>query len=89
MREMTAEGSIPVDRNKLRIIQTPQVFRSEILLKAFQAEYRESFTDEATVAEAAGFPVHLVEGLKMNIKLTTPEDFILAEAYLNRIKKTH
>lgn len=70
------------DRNKVRIIQTPQTFLSELLLPAFQANYQDSFTDEATVVEAAGHPVTLVEGEYSNIKITRPIDLVMAEMIL-------
>ena len=83
IRSVNGENSRPVDRETLRSIQTPQTFRSEIILPAFEQEYQPSFTDEATVVEASGTEVYLIEGEKGNIKVTTPEDMILAEALLN------
>lgn len=74
--------SKPIDRNSLRSIQTPQTFKTEIILPAFEQEYNEGFTDEATVVEAYGKEVYLVEGEKNNLKLTTPEDLQTAEMIL-------
>ena len=82
MRILNGDNSQPVDRDHMRIIQTPQTFRSDIILPAFQQEYNASFTDEATVAEAFGTNVFLIAGEKSNIKVTTPEDMIIAEALL-------
>lgn len=82
MRIIEDDDSRPVDREQMRIIQTPQTFRSDIILPAFEQEYQASFTDEATVVEAYGDVVHLVEGERSNIKVTTPEDMIVAEALL-------
>jgi len=82
MRLVKNEGSEPVDRSRLRIIQTPQTFKASILLPSFEQPYQEGFTDEATVAEAAGHPVFLIEGERSNLKITTPEDLILAGALL-------
>ena len=73
-----------VDRNNIRIIQTPQVFRSEILLPAFEAGYADGFTDEATVVEASGQPVQLIEGEVTNIKITRPVDLLIAEKILEQ-----
>jgi 2-C-methyl-D-erythritol 4-phosphate cytidylyltransferase len=70
------------DRNLVRIIQTPQTFRSSILLPAFAADHQDAFTDEATVVEASGTAVHLVEGEYENIKITRPADLLLAEKIL-------
>ncbi len=84
IRQITAKGSLPVNRDELRVVQTPQTFRTELILKAFAQEYDPAFTDEATVAEAAGIPVQLVEGDKRNIKITTPEDMAIATVYLRQ-----
>lgn len=83
--EPDASGSIvshPVDRRRLRIVQTPQVFRAEVLRRAFEKGYRAEFTDDASAVEAAGQPIFLTEGERENIKLTTPGDFLVAEALL-------
>lgn len=82
IRMTDSERSHPVDRDQLRIIQTPQTFRSDILLPAFEQEYKSAFTDEATVVEAYGGHVVLTQGEKSNLKVTTPEDMIIAEALL-------
>lgn len=83
MRIIEGENSSPVDRQNMRSIQTPQTFRSDILLPAFLQGYREQFTDEATVVEAYGEEVYLIEGERGNIKITTPEDMLIAETILN------
>jgi len=85
IREMTLDGvSVSVDREKLRIIQTPQTFRSTTLKNSFSQEYREEFTDEASVLEFHGISVHLIEGEQTNIKLTFREDLEFAEWKLNK-----
>jgi len=71
-----------IDRNKIRIIQTPQTFNSHILLPAFQQPYQESFTDEASVVEANGGKVDLIEGDNQNLKITRPIDLIIAAQIL-------
>ncbi len=73
-----------IDRNLLKAVQTPQTFRSEIVLPAFNQEYNDSFTDEATVVESAGHEVFLIEGEKENIKITLPSDLIIAEHLLQK-----
>lgn len=70
------------DRQHVRIIQTPQTFLSSIILPAFQQEYKDSFTDEATVVEANGIRVLLAEGEYDNIKITRPVDLMIAERML-------
>ena len=82
VRMETAEGSVVVDRSKLLVIQTPQTFFSNLLLKAFDQEYDSSFTDEATVAEKFGIKIHLIPGEDENIKLTRPIDMEIAEKIL-------
>lgn len=74
--------SIPTDRHSLRAVQTPQCFRSEVLKKAYLLPFDPLFTDDASVVEKAGYPVHFVEGEPTNMKLTTPTDLKLAEALL-------
>ncbi|HEU4469750.1 MAG TPA: 2-C-methyl-D-erythritol 4-phosphate cytidylyltransferase [Flavisolibacter sp.] len=71
-----------LDRNKVVLVQTPQTFHSKILLPAFEIDYKERFTDEATVVEAFGLKISLVEGEEDNIKLTRPVDLLIAEAVL-------
>lgn len=71
-----------VDRRFLRIVQTPQIFRADVLRRAYEAEYRAEFTDDASVVEAIGQAVYLAEGERENLKLTTPGDFVVAEALI-------
>lgn len=82
MRMVDGDNSTPVNREQMRSIQTPQTFRADVLLPAFAQEYSEAFTDEATVVEAYGTQVYLIAGEKSNIKLTTPEDMMMAEYML-------
>ncbi len=67
-----------VDRTTVRIIQTPQTFQSRVLLEAFKLPELSTFTDEASVVEASGNQVHLVEGDYDNIKVTRPVDLVIA-----------
>jgi 2-C-methyl-D-erythritol 4-phosphate cytidylyltransferase len=83
VRLVTEEGNDPVDRNKIMLVQTPQTFHSRILLPAYQIDYKDRFTDEATVVEAYGLKISLVEGEENNIKITKPADMIVAENLLN------
>lgn len=69
-------------RESFRIVQTPQIFKLNWMQKAFTAQWIPEFTDCASVMEYAGYTIHLVEGEYTNIKITTPEDLILAEAFL-------
>jgi 2-C-methyl-D-erythritol 4-phosphate cytidylyltransferase len=71
-----------VDRSNYRIIQTPQCFHSDILRKAYQQNYEESFTDDATVVERTGTNINLIEGDINNIKITTQQDMLIAETLI-------
>ncbi|HSK13269.1 MAG TPA: 2-C-methyl-D-erythritol 4-phosphate cytidylyltransferase [Phnomibacter sp.] len=83
IRQLTHPGSIAVDRSQLRAIQTPQCFHSKLLLPALNnIEFKEKFTDEATVVESYGIDLHLMEGEDTNLKITTPIDMMLAEQIL-------
>lgn len=84
LREITGVQHQAVDRNHYRLVQTPQCFKTDILLPAFQQPYQESFTDEASVVETRGNAVHLIEGEERNIKLTTPADLALASFFLKK-----
>ena len=83
VRIINEEGNDSIDRNKVMLVQTPQTFHSKILLPAFNIDYKEKFTDEATVVEAFGLKVTLVEGEENNIKITRPMDLLLAEKIIN------
>ena len=89
VRLLQEEGSDALDRNRIVLVQTPQAFHSKILLPAFQIDYKEKFTDEATVVEAFGLKVSLVEGEESNIKITKPVDLQLAATILEeRVKES-
>lgn len=81
-RVVEGEHNEVIPRSKLRIVQTPQLFRADILRKAYAQEYDPRFTDDATVVEGLGVKITLIEGERSNIKLTTPEDMIYAEAMI-------
>lgn len=73
-----------MDRSKVVLVQTPQTFHSRILLPAFEIDYKERFTDEATVVEAYGLKISLLEGDDNNLKITKPVDLLIAEKLLER-----
>ena len=79
VRHLTDEGSETVPRDQYKLVQTPQVFDVALLRRAYQQEFTDMFTDDASVVEALGEKVYLVEGNRENIKLTTPFDLKLAE----------
>lgn len=83
LRQVQADSSHkPFDRNCIKIVQTPQVFPAHLLKKAYEASFDSQFTDDATVAEKAGFCVNLIQGEETNIKITTSADMKLAEFLL-------
>ena len=88
-RETDGAASQIIDRRRLRIVQTPQVFRAELLRRAYETEYRPEFTDDASVVELSGEAVFLCEGERANLKITTPEDTVIAEALLADREETH
>ena len=84
LRILTADGNEALDRNIVKLVQTPQAFYSKILLPAFNIDYKDKFTDEATVVEAFGLKIYLVDGEDTNIKITRPIDLELAEKLMDR-----
>lgn len=72
-----------LDRERLRMVQTPQCFHVDLLRRAFTQEYEPNFTDEASMVERLGQDVFLVDGEEHNIKVTTPFDLKVAEALLD------
>jgi len=85
MRMITEQGNMPVHRQYLRIIQTPQVFDSRLIKKAYLQDYSPEFTDDASLLEKTGETIHLVEGNRENLKITNPGDMAVAEALFNSI----
>lgn len=86
IRKIKDQGNIQQDRTDFLTVQTPQVFDARLLKKAYEAEYNSVFTDDATVVEAYGEDIFLVDGNTENIKITEPVDLVLAEALLGTRK---
>ena len=84
IRSVDGNKSVAINRDNYRIVQTPQCFKTNMLQKAFEVEYKNSFTDDATVFENVGQVVNLVEGNIENIKITLPSDLLIAEALLKK-----
>lgn len=76
-------GSVTVSRDEYRLVQTPQCFDIQLLKAANQQPYQDAFTDDASVVEAFGQAITLVDGNRENIKITTPADLLMAESILN------
>ncbi len=71
-----------VKRACYKIVQTPQCFQTALIKKAYQQDFIEEFTDDASVVEKMDEKIHLVAGNKENIKITSPEDLVIAEALI-------
>jgi 2-C-methyl-D-erythritol 4-phosphate cytidylyltransferase len=82
VRIVTSEGNEAIERARVMLLQTPQTFHSKILLPAYSIDFKDKFTDEATVVEAFGLKVFLIPGEENNIKITRPVDLIIAEKIL-------
>ena len=85
--EKRADGALMttgerIDRSRIYGAQTPQIFHSELLKAAYSQGYDTLFTDDASVAEKYGIPLTFIEGERYNIKITTPEDLVLANALI-------
>lgn len=82
IRHVTEQGNKHVNRDEFYLIQTPQTFWVNEIKHAYAAQNADLFTDDAGIFEATGKHIHLIEGSYSNIKITTPEDLIIAEALL-------
>jgi 2-C-methyl-D-erythritol 4-phosphate cytidylyltransferase len=82
VRMLQGNRNMAVSRAGYCIVQTPQVFRAEILKKAYAGEYNGQFTDDAMVVESLGETIHLTDGDPVNLKITQPSDLAAAEALL-------
>lgn len=81
MRMRNQEGDTQVvDRNKYMIIQTPQVFQSDVLIESYKQSFSPLFTDDATVVGKKGYPLHFCKGSRLNVKVTTPEDLFFVRS---------
>jgi 2-C-methyl-D-erythritol 4-phosphate cytidylyltransferase len=88
LRTGTMEQSVTVNRELFFSVQTPQVFGWSILRDAYKQEWNPAFTDDASVAENMGIPVKMVPGNRDNLKITHPDDLIVASEYLKKKKDT-
>ena len=82
IREVDSNGNRVVNRDRFRMVQTPQTFRLSLLKEAYRQPYNELFTDDASVAEASGKKITLIDGDRENIKITHQADLLWAEIYL-------
>jgi len=82
IRKISEIGSEHVNRHDYRIVQTPQCFDINIIKKAYQSDFDPAFTDDASVVEASGVSIKLVDGNNENIKITYQNDLVFAETLL-------
>ena len=82
VRLIKGDDNEAIERTRIKMVQTPQTFHSKILLPAYKIDYKDKFTDEATVVEAFGLKVNLIEGEEGNVKITNPMDIIITEQVL-------
>ncbi len=86
LRIISDSKSKSVNRSAFYTVQTPQVFSCEIIKEAYQQPFKTSFTDDASVVEALGYDIQLVDGEESNFKITTPIDLTLAELLIYQNK---
>jgi len=84
-RFVDEKSNKPIDRKKIKIVQTPQVFKCDLIKNAYERSSGYDFTDDASVLESAGHHINLVEGNIENIKITTPFDLLMAETLFNNM----
>ncbi len=91
LKEVSEAGEIvrTLDRSRFWVMQTPQCFRYDLIAQAHARARKEGFlgTDDAALVERLGVPVRVFPGSRLNIKITTPEDLLLAEALLKHLQK--
>lgn len=85
LRMVTATGNAAIDRSAIRLVQTPQVFPSNMLMDAYKQEYTPTFTDDASVVESCGLAITLVDGNIENIKITNPIDLTIADRVFDSV----
>jgi 2-C-methyl-D-erythritol 4-phosphate cytidylyltransferase len=84
VRQLWNDHSVALKREDIYLIQTPQTFRGDLLKEAYQVDFDDNFTDDASVVERAGTTINMFNGSYQNIKITFPEDIAIAEAILNK-----
>lgn len=89
VRQVQDSGSRNLNRSEIYLVQTPQVFQSNLIQKAYEQEFRNEFTDDASVLERTGNKINLIAGDYKNIKITVSEDLLIAELFLRKQKKAH
>ena len=89
IRMTDQDSTRSIDRSRFRLVQTPQTFHVSLIKKAYEMKEDADLTDDASVAERSGHAISLFEGSYENIKITTPEDLVVAEALMKQKSRLH
>ena len=85
IRKISSTHSEAVKRTDYKLVQTPQIFKTDTIKQAYDQEFQSYFTDDASVVESMGLPIHMIQGNSENIKLTDPMDLKLAEVFIDQM----
>lgn len=85
IRKISSTHSEAVKRTDYKLVQTPQIFKTDTIKQAYNQEFQSYFTDDASVVESMGLPIHMIQGNSENIKLTDPMDLKLAEVFIDQM----
>jgi len=85
LREIKTDFTYPINRDKIIIVQTPQVFKKEVIKKSYEKSYEDSFTDDASLVQENGYEIKTIHGNQENIKITSPKDLLIAEVFIKNL----
>ena len=85
LREIKEDFTYPINRDKIIIVQTPQVFKKEVIKKSYEKSYEDSFTDDASLVQENGYEIKTIDGNQENIKITSPKDLLIAEVFIKNL----
>ena len=85
LREIKQGITYPINRDKIIIVQTPQVFKREVINKSYQTSNEGSFTDDASLVQENGYAIKTIDGNQENIKITSPKDLLIAETFIKNL----
>ena len=85
LREIKQDLTYPINRDKIIIVQTPQVFKREVIKKSYETSYESSFTDDASLVQENGYEIKTIDGNQENIKITNPKDLLFAETFIKSL----
>ena len=85
LREIKEDFTYPINRDKIIIVQTPQVFKKEVIKKSYEKSYEDYFTDDASLVQENGYEIKTIDGNQENIKITNPKDLLIAEVFIKNL----